>query len=201
MALDLNDKPWYVALIIGLVLGGALYAAMHFYVFQKIRDENESRRQSITRLEREIEKGLQAQKDLPALKEKVRELEIELERLKQILPTRRETDNLLRKLRQLTEQGRFTLVRFTPQNFVEQDFYYEWPIAVNLQGTYHELGLLFDRLSRLRRVINVTELNITPVRRKRGSAEAGNTITSTFTLRTFLYKESGGAAVQPGGPT
>lgn len=203
MALDLNDKPWYVALLVGLVLGGALYAAMHFYVFQDIRAENENRRENIARLEREIEKGLEAQRNLPALKEKVAELEIELDRLKQILPTRRETDSLIRKLRQLTERGRFRLVRFTPQNFVEQDFFYEWPINVNLSGTYHELGLLFDRLSRFSRIINVTELNITPARRRRGAdGDEESTISAAFTLRTFLFKEGGDATPpQSGGRT
>lgn len=198
MALDLNDKPWYVALIIGLILGGAAYAAMHFYVFEDIRAESEKRRENIAKLEREIEKGQQAKANLPALKEKVRELEVELERAKQILPTRRETDRLIKKLRQLTEAGRFQLVRFTPQKYVEQDFYYEWPIAVNLQGTYHELGLLFDRLSRFPRIINVTELTITPARTRGGGGDF--TIGATFNLRTFLYKESGDTA-QPGGGT
>jgi type IV pilus assembly protein PilO len=196
MALDLNDKPWYVALIVGLVLGGALYTAVHFYVFEDIRADISRRQDSIAKLEREIEKGRAAQRDLPKLEEEIRNDEVELDRLKQILPTRRETDRLIKKVRQLTEAGHFTLVRFTPQPFVEQDFYYEWPIAVNLQGTYHELGLLFDRLSRFSRIINVTELTILPSRVK-GS---DTSISATFTARTFIYKdESSGTAKASGG--
>ncbi len=196
MALDLNDKPWYVALIVGLVLGGALYAAMHFYVFEDIRADIASRETNIAKLEREIEKGRAAQRDLPKLEEEIRNDELELDRLKQILPTRRETDRLIKKVRQLTEAGHFTLVRFTPQPFVEKDFYYEWPIAVNLEGTYHELGLLFDRLSRFSRIINVTELTILPARAKGTDA----TITATFTARTFIYKdENAGSPKAAGG--
>ena len=195
MALDLNDKPWYVALIVGLVLGGALYTAMHFYVFEDIRADITQRQDSIAKLEREIEKGRAAQRDLPKLEEEIRTYEIELDRLKQILPTRRETDRLLKKLRQLTEAGHFTLVRFTPQPYVEQDFYYEWPIAVNLEGTYHELGLLFDRLSRFSRIINVTELTIQPARAKGSDA----TITAGFTARTFIYKEEGSGKARASG--
>jgi len=195
MALDLNDKPWYVALIVGLVLGGALYVAMHFYVFEDIRADIARREDNIAKLEREIEKGRAAQRDLPKLEEEIRNDELELDRLKQILPTGRETDQLIKKLRQLTEAGHFSLVRFTPQPYVEQDFYYEWPIAVSLEGTYHELGLLFDRLSRYKRIINVTELTIQPARARGSDA----TITATFTARTFIYKEADGGGARASG--
>jgi Tfp pilus assembly protein PilO len=114
MALDLNTKPWYVAVIIGLLLGAALFVVMHLYVFKEIQTTNERLQQNIDGLEREIEKGRAAKADLPRLEEDIRNFEIELDRLRRILPTRRETDNLIKRQKQLTEQGRFALTRFTP---------------------------------------------------------------------------------------
>ena len=184
MAIDLNTKPWYVALIVGIVLGVALFVVMQMYVFKDIQVAIERLESSIDDLEREIEKGRAAKADLPRLEEDIRNYELELDRLKKILPTRRETDSLLKRLKQLNERGRFRLTRFTPGDFEDREFYLEWPIRVELDGTYHELGLFFDRLSRFSRIINVNELRVSPIR-----GRGGHTVHAAFTGVTFIYKE------------
>ena len=186
MAIDLNAKPWYVAALVGLVLGVATFVVMQIYVFKPIEIDITRLEETIDDLEREIEKGRAAKADLPRLEEDIRNYEVELERLRRILPTRRETDNLIKRLKQLNEQGRFDLTRFTPGEFEDRGFYLEWPIRVGLDGTYHELGIFFDRLSRFSRIINVNDLTITPLRR----SNSGNaTIHAEFVQRTFIYKE------------
>ena len=185
MAIDLNSKPWYVAAIVGVVLGIAMFVVMNIYVFKEIRSHIERLETNIDELEREIEKGRAAKADLPRLEEDIRNYEIELERLRRILPTKRETDNLIKRAKQLTEQGRFRLTRFTPGNFEDRDFFIEWPIRVGLDGTFHELGLFFDRLSRFSRIINVTELTISPLKSSRGDY----TIKADFVQRTYIFKE------------
>ncbi len=185
MAIDLNSKPWYVAAIVGVVLGIAMFVVMNIYIFKDIRTQIERLETNIDQLEREIEKGRAAKADLPRLEEDIRNYEIELERLRKILPTKRETDNLIKRAKQLTERGRFRLTRFTPGNFEDRDFFIEWPIRVGLDGTYHELGLFFDRLSRFSRIINVTELTINPIRQ----SEGGFTIHAEFVQRTYIYKD------------
>jgi type IV pilus assembly protein PilO len=182
VALDLNEKPWYVPLLLGLVLGGALIFVLNHYVFKDIRQRNTNIEENIRVLQREIQKGRAAQRDLPRLEEEIRNLELELDRLRRILPRRKETDDLLKKLKQLIERGHFSLMRFTPQAFVDHDFYLEWPMRVTLRGTYHELGLFFDRLSRFSRIINVSELTLKPTQ---GDAS----VEATFTQQTFIYKE------------
>jgi len=185
MAIDLNAKPWYVAAIVGVVLGVAMFVVMNIYIFKDIRTQIERLETSIDELEREIEKGRAAKADLPRLEEDIRNYEIELERLRKILPTKRETDNLIKRAKQLTERGRFRLTRFTPGGFEDRDFFIEWPIRVGLDGTYHELGLFFDRLSRFSRIINVTELTINPTK----NSDSGFTIHAEFVQRTYIYKE------------
>jgi type IV pilus assembly protein PilO len=184
MAIDLNSKPWYVAAIVGVVLGIAMFVVMNIYVFKEIRSHIERLETNIDELEREIEKGRAAKADLPRLEEDIRNYEIELERLRRILPTKRETDNLIKRAKQLTERGRFRLTRFTPGNFEDRDFFIEWPIRVGLDGTYHELGLFFDRLSRFSRIINVTELTISPL-----TSTGDYTIKADFVQRTYIFKE------------
>lgn len=187
MALDLNEKPWYVALSIGLVVGIIGLVLMHVYVYKDQMVRIEKIETKIDELDREIEKGRAAKANIQKLEEDIKNYELELDRLKKILPTRRETDTLIKRLKQLTERGHFQLARFTPGDFVDRQFYWEWPIRVSLSGTYHELGLFFDRLSKFSRIINVSELTVTPA--ARGKKGAGFTIDANFTQLTFIYKE------------
>jgi type IV pilus assembly protein PilO len=186
MAIDLNEKPWWVALLVGLVLGAALLVVLHMYVYKPIDEDIQKTQDKIDELEREIEKGLAAKADLPRLEEDIRNYELDLDRLRRILPTKRETDDLIKRLKHLTERGNFRLTRFVPDNIVEREFYYERPITVELDGTYHELGLFFDRLSGFSRIINVDDLVVRPVR---GGAATGFSIHAAYTQRTFIYKE------------
>ena len=185
MALDLNEKPWYVAAIVGAVVGIGLFVILHVYVFKDIQKNIGKVEVSIDELEREIEKGRAAKANIQKLEEDIANYELELDRLKRILPTRMETDILIKRAKQLTELGHFQLARFTPGTYKDQGFYWEWPIRVLLSGTYHELGLFFDRLSRFSRIINVSNLQIRPVR----GSDQGYTITANFTQLTFIWKE------------
>ncbi len=190
MALDINEKPWYVALIIGVFLSVAVFGAMHVYVFKDLKHDIGELESDINDLEREIEKGIQAKADLPKLEEDIRGYELELDRLTKILPTKKDTPVLIKRLKQLVERGFLRFLRFTPGAFQERDYYYEWPIAVELDGTYHELGLFFDRLSSFSRIINVNQLKITPLGSKKD--DRNYTIHASFTQRTFIYKGDGG---------
>jgi len=134
--------------------------------------------------QKKIKEGEAAERQLPQFMEEVARLELELDKLLRILPSQRRTEDLLRRIRSLTEQGDFLLVRFSPRAITPQDdFYSEWPIQIELEGTYHNLALFFDRISRFSRIVNVENLKITPHSSKGGDH---HTIKATFTAKTFL---------------
>jgi len=189
--LELESRPWYVALIIGVVIGGLLVWASQAYWFKGIQQEIDARQAELATLQQKVREGKAAEARLPQFREEAERLETELARLLRILPTARQTDELIKKIKSLTERGNFRFITFQPAGFVKKDFYSEWPIGVQLQGTYHELALFFDRLSRFSRIINVESLSIVA-----GSGKGGYSINSNFTMKTFIY---GDAQQQQGG--
>ncbi len=189
--LELESRPWYVALIIGVVIGGLLVWASQTYWFKGIQQEIDARQAELATLQQKVREGKAAEARLPQFREEAERLETELARLLRILPTARQTDELIKKIKSLTERGNFRFVTFQPAGFVKKDFYSEWPIGVQLEGTYHELALFFDRLSRFSRIINVESLSIVT-----GSGRGGYSINSNFTMKTFIY---GDAQQQQGG--
>jgi len=185
MQTGLEGRPWWHGAAFGGVVAAVLVGL--FYYFQVIPKEKQlaSMDRKLTDLQAQIQKGRAAKEKLPQFREEVRRAELELEKLLRILPARRNTPELLRRIRQLTEQGNFTLQRFRPGNFVNRDFYSEWPIQVSLTGSYHNLAMFFDRISRFSRIINIDNLKVAAIRPN----AQGHTLSANFTARTFIYKE------------
>ncbi|MDH3746392.1 MAG: type 4a pilus biogenesis protein PilO [Acidobacteriota bacterium] len=182
----LEGKPWYFGLIAGLVVGGILYFGAHRMLLKPKKTQIASLEGQVTTLQAKIQEGRAAQQQLPRFREEVRQLELELDKLLRILPARRNTPELMRRIRTLTEQGDFNLLSFKPGGYVEQEFYSEWPIAINLQGTYHNLAQFFEKVGRFSRIINIESLRVSVLSAVTGS---DHTISATFNATTFVYKE------------
>ena len=181
----LEGKPWYFGLIGGLVVAGILYFGAHRTLLEPKKTSISAEEEKLTGLRAKIQEGRAARQQLPRFREEVRQLELELDKLLRILPARRNTPELMRRIRSLTEQGDFDLLRFTPGRFIEQDFYSEWPIAIDLEGTYHNLALFFERVSRFSRIINIEDLKVDAL----SDPDSERMISATFRAKTFVYKE------------
>ena len=112
----------------------------------------------------------------------MKRLELELAKLLQILPSARNTEDLIKRIETLTRQGDFSLKKFTPGEPIGKDFYSEYPIEISLDGTYHNLALFFDRMSRFSRIINVEELKIQGMEN-----QPNKSIAASFVAKTFIY--------------
>lgn len=186
----LEGKPWYVSAAVAAGIAVAIVFGAKVLSFDKTNQGIDRLKRTHADLEVKINEARTAQRSLPQFEEVVKNLELELEKLLRVLPTRRNTEDLLRRIRTLAEQGNFNLNRFTPRRQSEREFYYEWPIQIKVDATYHNLALFFDRVSRFSRIINIEDLSVRS--KKSGGA---HTIDATFTLKTYLYiDDSGGGA-------
>jgi len=185
MQTGLEGKPWWQGALVGALLGGVVLFGTYMLVAKPRYQQLESMDRRLTDLQAQIQKGRAAKESLPRFRDEVRRAELELDKLLRILPARRNTPELLRRIRQLTEQGNFAFLRFTPGNFIDRDFYVEWPITVNLIGGYHNLAMFFDRIGRFSRIINIENLRISALRTSSGP----HTLQATFIAKTFIYKE------------
>src|SRR5207245_8395794 len=123
-----------------------------------------------------------AERKLEQFREEVKRLELELQKLLQVLPPEKDTEDLIKKVEALVHQGDFSLKSFKTAEPVPKEFYKEYPINIALEGTYHNLALFFDRMSKFSRIINVEDL-------KMGSLVGvpGKTMGVTFIATTFSY--------------
>src|SRR6185369_13012360 len=174
LELRLEERKWSVALAIGLACGIALAGAVHYFWLRGLNDEIRVKRGQLDTLQQEIQKGRAAERKLAQFREEIKRLELDLAKLLQILPSKRNTEDLIKRIETLTRQGDFTLKKFTPQDFVPKEFYAEWPIDIQVEGTYHNLALFFDRMSRFSRIINVEDMKINSLENVPGKSIGAN---------------------------
>jgi type IV pilus assembly protein PilO len=186
MALTLDDKPWWAGLLVGALLAGGLLYAVESFVVKDIKKDIETADTRIAELDQKIQQGRAAERKLPQFRAEVTRLELELEKLRRILPSTRNTEEIIKKIKSLVDQGEFTLNRlsFPPLGQTSTDPYVEWPIAVAVDGRYHDLAILFNRLGNFSRIMNVENIRINAT----GNQET-KTISSEFTAKTFVYVE------------
>ena len=73
-----------------------------------------------------------------------------------------------------------------PQATTAQALHSEWPIRLQLNGTYHNLVVFFDRVSKFARIISVSDVVI----RALEPAQLNATITAECTATTFVLNEA-----------
>ena len=183
MQTGLEGKPWWHGIVIGVVVSLVVLGIAWYWLLSPMYDRIDSQEAKLEDLQQQIIEGRAMKQKLPQFREQVRTLELELDKLLRILPARRNTPDLLRRIRSLAEQGDFGFKQFRPGSFIDREFYSEWPIDINLTGGYHNLAMFFDRISRLSRIINIENLRISATR------GGEDTIVATFVAKTFVYKE------------
>jgi type IV pilus assembly protein PilO len=182
---QLEGKPWYYGLGIGVAVALALYAAAYYQLpnFSEMKQTLENKKNERDQLNQKITQGLAAERRLPQLREEVRRTELDLQRLLQVLPTARNAEELIKKIQALAGQGEFFLKKWTPKEYINKDFYAEWPIDLQIDGTYHNLALFFEKMARFSRIINIEDLVMTGY----PDAAGGRTLGATFSMKTFIY--------------
>ena len=122
---------------------------------------------------------------LPALEKEVEQLNLRLQQLRRILPPAKETPDLMKRLQALASQSNLKIKSFVPGAAVQRDFYQEWPIEIQVDGTYPNLATFFDRVGRLPRIVNIGNLRTTASTKPTFS----NTLSAAYQAMTYVYVE------------
>ena len=185
MNFSLGKLPWYGQLAVFAVLA-LLGVGVFWYLYVSPAEQSlATRRAELDALRAEITRGLATAQRLPQFRTEVAGLRGQLDRLRVVLPEERDVSDLLRRVQAMATQSNLTIQGFTPQAITTRELHAEWPIGLQLEGTYHDLGGFLERVSKFPRIINVTGLTI----RARENAASGGTISAQCTATTFVLSE------------
>ena len=184
MNISLTKLPWYGQVGAFVVLGLAGVGLFYYYYELPARADLAQREVTLTALRADVAKGQATERKLPQFRAQVAELEDRLSSLSEVLPEEKDGADLLRQMQTTAVQSNLVIKSFKPSPVVTKELHAEWPIALELDGTYHNLAQFFDRLGKFSRIVNVSGLSV-----KGKDSDSRATISASCVATTFVLLE------------
>ncbi|NOY70384.1 MAG: type 4a pilus biogenesis protein PilO [Deltaproteobacteria bacterium] len=171
-----------------IISAGAVVAliALFVMVFYMPRIEKIERLgKEIGQNEEKLAKTKRSAREYNKFKDKMEDAKARFHEISQALPNSDEIPSLLTGISQAGKKAGLTFLLFEPQAEIKKDFYAELPIKTSLSGSYHDLGMFFDRLAGLSRIVNVTQFSIGSPKTSGGPLSIGCTaVTYKFVAKS-----------------
>jgi type IV pilus assembly protein PilO len=138
---------------------------LYYTVFKSQRDENAA-------AQVKLQAKLRENAELEAYRPKLADIERQLTSLKQqleierrIVPDEKEVDNFMRMVSGEARKSGVEIRRYTARPYAAKEFYTEVPFEIELDGPYYSMLGFFDRLGKVERIVNVSNLLVASTRR------------------------------------
>jgi len=181
--INLKTMPAYAQVILSIVPAVIIILAVVFLLILPKDKEIKSLEIKISSQENEIAKDQAKAAKLPQLTLENEKLRQRLAELKQQLPEEKEVSTLLKQVSDLCIRAGLKISLWKPEGkrTHPSGIVYEIPVKVELSGSYHNLGSFFSSLTKLNRIVNISEFRLGNAKPDNGQA----ILKITFTATTF----------------
>lgn len=141
----------------------------------------ESQKTTITQELRDVEAKAA---DLAKFQEELEKATITFSETAALLPKDKEIPKLLTDISALGRNAGLDFLTFKPLADIPKDFYAEIPITINVRGPYHNMGFFFDQVSKLERIVSVSNVKMSSPKKEGGEmllSSDCNLVTYRFT--------------------
>ena len=170
-----------VGVVAGVVI--LLSAANWYFFIDPMQTQITERQGTLRALEDELIQKQSIANNLAQFKHEKEILERRLAQALTELPNEANIDDLIRSLSEIGTKSGLAINSIEPQAEQRQSFYASIPIVMAVSGNYHEIGVFLDSLSKLARIVNVTNI-------KMGQARVTNeklVINANYIATTFRF--------------
>ncbi len=160
-----------------------------FFLIKPIMGETTALEEELAQVQNEVQIKRGLARRLPDLEQEIENKDYELTLLRKQLPEEKEIPDLLDQVSNLGTQAGLEFITFKPLGEVEKDFYAEVPVQLRMVGRFHELLTFFDRVSRMPRIVTITDMSIKKAavtKKGKGSNVARVDVTSKAITFRFL---------------
>jgi len=140
-------------------------------------------------LETKLIKARAAAKSLNKFQREYKEAQVKFRVVLRLLPDKKEIPSLLESISKSGKDSGLEFILFRPTNEVSKDFYAEIPVNIHVNGGYHNLAMFFDRVARLPRIVNISNIKM---QAPEGKGATGR-LSATCVARTYRFLEAPGA--------
>ena len=148
-----------------LILAGTLFlfgGTLFYFVYMPYSDEINQTQEEIAGLKQRIAVTKARIKNLAKFRAENARVEKQFQEALKILPDKREIPSLLAGISQLGIDSKLQFRLFSPGKEAPQDFYIKIPVSIEVGGTYRDVALFFDKVSRMGRIVNIVNISMKP---------------------------------------
>jgi len=167
-----------IAVLLGLFLA-ILVAGWWFVWSDQLTELETKQREEETLRQQYLDKKRQAV-NLDLYTQQLAEIDRSFGALLKQLPNKSEIEALLIEVNQAGLGRGLQFELFRPGQEQIKDFYAELPIAVKINGSYHDFGAFAADIAKLPRIVTLNNISITPVKE-------GGILSLDATTKTFRY--------------
>jgi type IV pilus assembly protein PilO len=175
-----------------LILVAILVAIAGLYLYAliiPIQDELKVAKGELSKLEQELNNSKAIARELPKFKEQVGRLNEELKNALTQLPNEKEIPEILKTISSLGKESGLEFTLFRPKPEAPQQFYAKVPIELVALGNYHNVGIFFDKVSKLPRIINVIDFNMARAKDIKGKGDRELLLRTSCMINTYRFIE------------
>lgn len=187
----LENLPRKIQIAVVAVLAIGVAVAGYWFLLKDLVEVRGKLQTEIAGLEKAVAQASDVERRLDQFKRDLAALDVRLDELRRILPSQKETPDVLRAVQLMASESKLKIIKFAPKPVAPRTFYADWPIQMEVQGSYNALGGFFEKVGQFRRIVNVDDINI---KNLEGSTDPTRTLSSTCTATTFVYREDQGRA-------
>jgi type IV pilus assembly protein PilO len=134
--------------------------------------------------------------NLEAYKQQMVEIEKTFGALLKQLPDKSKMDGLLTDINQAGLARGLEFELFKPGSEVQTEFYAEMPISIKVQGGYHDLGAFATDISKLSRIVTLSDISIVSAASKDGKPAVDAKLVMDVTAKTYRYLDANEVAAK-----
>lgn len=195
--INMNTMPPAAKVFIAFIPAIIISALVVILLILPRQKEIQRLNAEITKQENDIAKDQVKAAKLSTLKAENEKLQKRLDELKLQLPEEREVSGLLRQVSDLGIKSGLKIISWKPEQKKDHPSgtIYEIPVAVELSGSYHNLGIFFSSLTKLSRIVNISDIKMGNPQPQRGEAILKITFKAT-TFSSISDKEASAKAAE-----
>ena len=190
MALTINinklkNLPSHLQIVVAVVPSVVLIALFFFLIYSPKSKEMQALDARLVKLDKDIAASEAKVRRLDALIAENAMLKKKLIKLKEQLPEEKEVSVLLKQISELGLRSGLEILLWKPEarKTDPSGLYIEIPVKVKVLAEYHKLGDFFSHISRLPRLVNISDIVLAIYKKK--EREGSGIIEADFTARTF----------------
>jgi len=187
--------PLAQKIIILIVINIVLLGLFYYMFFKSKLEESSILQEELTKLQAKHAEQKKVIADLPKWRKENEELKVKFKELLKLLPNTKEIPSLLTNITYLAQDCGLEILLFQPQSEVVRGFYADIPVDMQVLGDYHNIGYFFDKVSKLKRIVNISDLKISTEKKKQSDTDKPN-LNSKFKVITFKFIEKDTSSVK-----